>query len=122
MTEAEIAELVVIWTNTATSNFTVLLSIYSAYFIAAYGVGSKLTSMQVTFLNVLFTFAALMFVYAVTSSLFRQNVYVEKLRVLAPQDPYFMNQYLPYVLGIIVLLGVPACLKFMWDVRHPKPE
>jgi hypothetical protein len=122
MTEAEVAELVVIWTNTATSNFTVLLSIYSAYFIAAYAVGGKLTSTQVLFLNVLFAFSALMFVYATAGSLLRQNVYVEKLRVLAPNDPYFMNENVAYVLGIFVLLGIPACLKFMWDVRHPKTE
>ena len=122
MTEADLQELTTIITATAMSSISIYLSILSAFLVVAYLVGSQLTRGQVFVISTLFLLGALFFTYATTGIFIRQSSLVERLAKIAPGEIYFVNEWVALTVGSIQLLGILACLKFMWDVRHPKAE
>ena len=96
------------------------LTLIFAYLAAAYFVGKDLSRTQVTILNALFlTFS--------TINTFGVAAYVNSGVLLAigsglvdTASIYAPRLWLAPALGISCLFGITLCLKFMWDIRHPK--
>jgi hypothetical protein len=84
--------------------------------------GSQLTRAQVFVISALFVLGSLFFTYATTGMFLRQSSIVERLAEFAPDQTYFVNEWVALAIGFIQLLGIIACLKFIWDVRHTKTE
>lgn len=122
MTEADLQELTTMMTAAAMSSVSIYLSILSAFLVVAFMVGSQLTRSQAFVVSKLFLLGALFFTYATTGTFIRQSSIVDRLAEIAPDETYFVSEWVALTIGFIQLLGILACLKFMWDVRHPKTE
>ena len=64
MTEYELAEAVASYASGGGTFFTIWLTILSAYAITAYVAGRDLSKFQVTWLNVLYLFTAILAIFA----------------------------------------------------------
>ena len=92
------------------------VTVSSGYLLVAYLVGKDLTRLQAVIITVLYAVFTAFNTIAVVSY-FQTAVYFGHAygAGLAPRWPI-------YGLGLLLGLGILACLKFMWDVRHPKTE
>ena len=116
MTEYEFMDLSVAYADTAISALMGYFTVLSTYFIVAYAVGSSLNRSQVTAVNGLFLVMALFLTWGGTSYLYVSHDY----RMLAGGlDPGLAGWK---VVLPLFLIGVVSGLKFMWDIRHPKPD
>jgi hypothetical protein len=109
------------WSN-AISLVALFVSILSGYLIVAYMVGKNMTRSQIVILNTLFLGLSGFFVLGALEFA-RISLEMEYLaleigtqRIVEPQA------YLPYGLTMFYGICIIAALRFMWDVRHPKPE
>ena len=96
------------------------LTLVFAYLAAAYFVGKDLTRSQVTILNAVFltfslinTFGIAAYSNAAVKIAIQSGTTID-LGFFAPRP------WVAPVVGITCLLGIMICLKFMWDIRHPK--
>ena len=122
MTEAELWELILMSQSNMATFMALYFSVVSAYLIVSYLVGDKLTTLQSTLISGLFgifgilcTLGSVAFLGRAAFLLqFTDETYRSPLSDVIP--------YTPFITAAILLIGVVACLKFMWDVRHPKTE
>ena len=92
------------------------LTITSGYLLVAYLAGKDLTQLQVFIITVLFAVVAGLNALAVTS-FWESAAYWGQTYGEGRASTLAWKAVAP-VLGA----GILACLKFMWDVRHPKAE
>ena len=122
MTDAELWDLIIMSLGHAASIIAVYLSVTSGYLIVAYLAGKNLTRMQNRLITGLYiTFA--MIITLATVANFDRAAYLLKFTDETYRSP--LSSGLPVVamiVGPVLLIGVTACVKFMWDVRHPKAE
>ena len=123
MTESELIEAITSYFDIALVALTLYVTISSGYLIVAYMVGGNLTNSQALIVSTLYCFVAGVTAYACRIWAQRSFDY------LAFQESSGLNsidiEASPTALGLmtaIMFAGVVACLKFMWDVRHPKSE
>ncbi len=121
MSEAEIWELLNDYNTSGLNGMALYLTITSSYLIAAFLIGEKLTRYQVAVISGLFVIFALLFTYGVVGFFDRAN-YFATLMSQYTDSPFRQRPIMPLVIGVMQCIGVVACLKFMWDVRHPKSE
>jgi len=123
MTEYEILDLMASVEAQMASQFTLYLTVISAYLVVAYFVGNKLTLPQTLIASILFMFGAGGQVWGLHKAGTRVAEYLDKKAQLSPLSPY-EQQFSPNVHGwvIVMVLGVIASLYFMWSVRYPKTE
>ena len=122
MTEAELWELILMSQSNMATFMALYFSVVSGYLIVSYLVGDKLTTLQSTLISGLFVIFGLLCTLGTVAFLgraafllqFTDETYRSPLSVVIP--------YTPFITAAILLIGVVACLKFMWDVRHPKTE
>ena len=121
MTESELIEAITSYFDIAVAALTLYVTICSGYLIVAYMVGGNLTNSQALIVSTLYCFVA-----AVTTYAFR-TWSQHSFDYLAFQESSGLSSIdlgtaptLASVLTVIMFAGVLACLKFMWDVRHPK--
>ncbi len=100
------------------------ITVVSAYLVAAYAVGEKLTKYQVFFIN--FTFCLFVMTNLAGSASFLDLIYqYDSIRaeMLSGAEPLASVSHLALwmVVGVRLLL-VSGALIFMWQVRHPKTE
>jgi hypothetical protein len=109
-------QLVVEQLSAANGAMTLYVTVTSGYLLVAYLVGRDLTRLQTTIITVLYVVFAAMNTFAVVS-FFQSAFYFGNTygAGLAPSWP-------AYGTGTLFILGILACLKFMWDVRHSKTE
>ena len=122
MTDAELWELIIMSLGNAASIFAVYLSVTSGYLIVAYLVGNNLTRMQNTLITGLYIIFAVLIAVGLVAN-FDRAAYLLEFTEETYRSP--LSSGLPAVAiiaGPILLIGVAACVKFMWDVRHPKTE
>lgn len=121
MSEAELATSAALFFDLAVSAIALYVTICSGFLATAYLVGSKITRSQTFIISGLFVFVASLMTYGVFGWFWRAFLYNQLLFKLDPN-------YLPtsggtpmagWVLSGIMAIGIFACLKFMWDVRHP---
>ena len=122
MTDAEIWELILLSQGNSSATLGIYLSLLSGYLIVAYLAGKDLSRSQVTIISVLFSMGCLMVIVPTYAYLSRATFLIQ-----FTDETYRSpaTQFLPFgapVVSALLLLGVLSCLKFMWDVRHPKSE
>jgi hypothetical protein len=122
MTEAELHEIAALFSTGAMTALSIYLSVISAFLVVAFVVGSKLTRSQLIIVSTLFVLGALFFTYGTAGFFIRQIPIVERLAALHPDQHYAVYPASVMAIAAIQVLGILACLKFMWDVRHPKTE
>jgi hypothetical protein len=120
MSEYELLELLNSASFAATEVFMYYVTILGSYLVASYVVGSNLTSIQALTISVLFIFAALLGAYTTFSYMTRAIEAANSLELLHPERFYGAQPYAQRALLVLQVLGIIVCLKFMWDIRHPK--
>jgi len=110
------ASLVTDLFEAANSSMSLYLTVMSGYLLVAYLVGKELTFLQTAIITMLFIF------FCTTNTIATMS-YI--------QTAYYFGQtygegrapgWAAPVTGILLSAGIPAAMKFMWDVRHPKIE
>ncbi len=90
------------------------LTVTSGFLLVAYFIGKDLTRLQTTIITVLYVVFATFNTLAVMTY-FQSAFYFGHTYGLG-RVPSWPIYGMPILFG----LGILACLKFMWDVRHPK--
>ena len=121
MTGAEWYEMSLTAFSNAVDAFALIVTLASAYLIAAYSVGSKLTRTQVILVDLVFVSATLFFAVhmagSMGDSMRARTLAADLIPELQAASTEVMNYY--FFLGIALVVGVfVICIKFMWDVRR----
>jgi hypothetical protein len=122
MTEYELADAIASYSVAAMTAMTLYLTAVTAYLVAAFVAGSRLSGKQVSIVNAIFLFVAGFFTYGTAGYFNRQLYYVGKLAALVPDESLLMNIETIVFIVTVELLGIVASLYFMWSIRHPKTE
>ena len=122
MTEYELADLVASTIANSLIIAPILISIASAYLVVAWVVGSKLDRSQVLLINSLFVSFTLLFGLSWARRIQVALSYQEELLKVNPDRMAEIGTWLPQGATILNILIILACLKFMWDIRHPKKQ
>jgi len=120
VTESELWELILISQANAATYLAIVLTLISGYLVVAFIVGVRLTRSQIIIVNAIFTLFAFALVFATYAALGRAAFL---LSFVSPEYASPLSagiNFAPFLLGGLSTAGVFACLKFMWDVRHPK--
>ena len=114
MTEYELAD----YTSSIMGNFltalTVYFSVITAYVVAAFAAGARLTKIQLTIVNACFTVAA--GVTGVLAVLIFSRFFAFATQVTNPDGTDPVDFTVP--LAILVSGLYVGCLIFMWDIRR----
>lgn len=117
MTEYEAADLAASYFSVGIAMVGLYATSTSGYLIAAYNVGSKLSKSQILVISGLFLFLALLAVWGSYSNMRWAALLVESVPEVLPRR--VPGGIRPFHFGAIIqLVGIFACFKFMWDVRH----
>jgi hypothetical protein len=122
MSEAEIVESMTEYFGLNAEMLSIYLTVTSGYLIVAYLVGSKLTRSQLIIVSGLYLVFATATSYLAIGYGMRGIHYAEILRNLSPSTPLYSTELVPGAIAFVLLGGIVASLKFMWDSRHPKTE
>ena len=120
LTEYELLDAAINVQTSITPSVTIFLTIMSGYLVVAWLVGDKLTRPQVGLINVLFVGFQTMMIMSWAG---RWEFYFRCVNTLHSFDPTFYAVTSPAIVavfGILMLAALFGCLKFMWDIRHPK--
>ena len=98
------------------------LTVTSGYLIVAYLAGDKLTRSQMIIISTLYVSMAGMSAYGATAWAIRALYFAQQMITFDGAMPYPPSEFIPAALGLFLAGGIIACLKFMWDARHPKSE
>ena len=118
MTEYELADAAGTFFDIGIASLMGYFSVFTAYLITAYLVGSKLKKQQVVVITGLFLVMEFFLIWGVTGFFLQARIYMEQVRPAPLGDllkPHHVSLFL-------LSTGVFAGLMFMWDVRHPKAE
>ena len=122
MTDAEIWELILLSQGNSSATLGIYLSLVSGYLIVAYLVGKDLSRSQVTMISGLFSMGCIMAIVPTYAYLSRATFLLQFAdETYKSPATLFLPLGAP-VMSALLLLGLLASLKFMWDVRHPKNE
>lgn len=118
MTEYELVDAIASYNEQGMSSVLAYFTVCSGYLVAAYLAGKAMTRSQVFIVSVLFSTIASLVIYSAAGSYKRSVFFWTDLLVLRPDSANYLKSWIPNALAIILVMGVGACLKFMWDVRH----
>lgn len=121
MSEAELVQAVTEYATAAMTAISIYLTIVSAFLVASFVAGSKLSRNQLFIVGVLFVSSAAFFTYVSVGCILRQVYYATLLVQVAPGSPIYVNRFTALCIGVIQTLGIFASLKFLLDLRRPKP-
>ena len=110
------AQLVTEILGQAQSAIGLYLTITSGYLLVAYLAGRDLTRLQVAIVTTLYAF------FAITTTIAVVNYFASVTHFGHAYGDGRVPLWGGKVMGAILFCGVLACLKFMWDIRHPKTE
>jgi len=96
------------------------VSLLSAYLIVAFLAGERLTRSQTTMISIMFATIVSILVLQITGRAREISRMGAELESMAEASPATFPAFVPYVAFTVLILGVLASLKFMWDIRHPK--
>ncbi|NND83194.1 MAG: hypothetical protein HKN50_12270 [Gammaproteobacteria bacterium] len=122
MSEYELIEAFWSSQSAAATALVFYLSIVSGYLLVAYVAGHKLLRSQAAFINCLFVIFASFALWGTYLYFKAGTVYYQKLTDLGSAHALGVETSVPphIVIAFILGVGILGCLKFMWDVRHPK--
>jgi len=122
VTEYELIDLIFSAVNGAATVNVFIFTIISAYLVMAWLVGDKLTTAQVTMMNLLYLCTAPMMIWGWLGRYLAALELQNALLMLNPEVPSGISLYViigaPTVWSLLIL----GSGKFMWDIRHPKKE
>ena len=122
MTEYELADLLTSTTVAAVETFAVYISLMVAYLVATYLAGQKLSKPQIVTVSALYIVATSILIWAYYFYMSRAIRLADMLEELNPEAHYGAQPIARDILAVMMILGMLACLKFMWDSRHPKGQ
>lgn len=124
MTEAELVESIALFYDLTLTAIGLYITVCSGYLAAAYLIGSSLTKLQASIISALFCFVTGVTAYGVFGWSNRTFGYLDVLRSVGDSSlgGASGNPIVTDILTTVMVLGILACLKFMWDVRHAKTE
>jgi len=118
MTEYEIADAAGTYFDLGIQALMSYFSIFTAYLITAYLVGSKLNGQQVLVITGLFLVMQFFMIWGAWGFFMQARIYMEQVRVAPLGDVLKPHHIVVFLLSV----GLIAGLKFMWDVRQPKTK
>ena len=122
MTEAEAVESATAFWGLFATMLTVYLSATTGYLIVAYLVGHKLTLAQSVTVSCLYVVFALLSAYSAVGFALRGVDYVAIMMEYRPEAIFYGRPEAVLTVGAVLLVGIIASLKFMWDVRRHSAE
>ena len=120
MSSYELADLGQSAFGNSLSAYGIFLSLVTAYLATAYLVGKKLTGAQVSLLTALFVIVASLVGFSVAAY---TNAGTEMIIRAFPESRGGLlgpRLWLTPLVMMVNVFTVTMCLKFMWDIRHPK--
>ena len=120
MTEYELADLMGSVSGDSLVFIPLVISLVSGYLVVAWLIGSKLTKSQLYLINSLFLGMNLLLGSAWVTRVQVALSYQSELLELNPERAGLVGPWLIPAVFILAISGITACLKFMWDVRHPR--
>ena len=122
MTEYELEDLLTSTMSASSDLFAIYVTLLVAYLVAAYLAGDRLTSAQATTISILFIVASTVMTWGCVTYIGRAIPFADALEVINPDRRYGSQPIVQYTVLLVQVLGIIACLKFMWDVRHREDE
>ena len=122
MDMAELVEATTLYYGLAVDVLSFYMTVTSGFLIVAYLAGSKLSRPQVFIISTLYIGMAALAAYAATVWVLRGYFFAYQQLEMDDSIPIYATYGIPYCLGLFLFGGIIACMKFMWDVRHPKTE
>jgi hypothetical protein len=122
MTEYELVDVTIGTSHGAIATISLYFTILTAYLIAAFFIGAKLTKSETVMISIVFIAAALFFAFLSNAFLFRHMYFLDRLAQIETDTVHFVGVPMIVVVTTIKLLGILIGLKFMWDVRQRKIE
>ena len=119
MTEYELTDAINSTMSVYATSFSLYLTIISAYLIAGFIAGERLTTQQFIIVSVLFFFPSGLTIFAMSGAGTRIAYSADALRLLDAENPIRFKMSFNYLLSAICALGIIASFKFWWDIRHP---
>ena len=120
MTEGELVQSITAYYELSGNALSMYVTVSMGYLVAAYFIGYNLTKSQVIVVSTLYAVVAAVMSYAMFGYMARGFTYVEMQNALNPELVSYSSPVFYVLLPMIFGAGIIACLKFMWDVRHPK--
>jgi len=120
MSEYEMADLLTGLVDGTVATFEVYISLMIAFLVATYLSANRMTRSQIISVSTLFSVAALLATWATYSYMNRAVPLAAELTLINPDKTYGAKPVVRDMMAIIMILGIFASLKFMWDVRHHK--
>ena len=124
MNEIEAYNSLVLAQDQAQNIGAMLMTVLTGYLVITFFVGAKLTTFQVSFVNVVFLLSYIstwqtLIEYIATVEYFRDTL--EALESELPLAGTTLNATPAYSIAVACLLTIGA-LYFMWSIRHPKTK
>jgi hypothetical protein len=120
MTEYEIADLLTGMVDGTIATFQMYISLAIAYLVATYLAANRMTRSQIVSISTLFSVAALLATWATYSYMARAVPLADELELINPDKRYGAQPLARDSLAILMIVGIIASVKFVWDVRHHK--
>ena len=122
MEMADLVESSGIYYGLAVEVLSFYMTVTSGFLIVAYLAGKNLSTPQVFIISTLYIGMAALAAYAATVWVLRGYFFAYQQLEMDDSIPIYATYGIPYCLGLFLFGGIFASMKFMWDVRHPKPE
>jgi len=120
--ELQVQEVLTATSLASVEVFAYYTTVLGSYLIVAYLAGKQLTTTQAFIISVLFVFSSLMGVWSAFAYMARAVELADALELLHPDKTYGAQPFAQKGMAVVMTLGVVACLRFMWEIRHPKTE
>ncbi len=120
LTEYELEDILTSTTSASVESFGMYITLVASYLVVAYLAGDKLTTQQAFIVSVLFSISALLVTWSAYNYIGRSIPFADALEVIHPERIYGAQPYTKYWMTNLLLAGICASLKFMWDIRHTK--
>jgi uncharacterized integral membrane protein len=119
MTEYEVAKLAAAVLANFLVAFTVFLSIVSAYVLAAFAGGDRLTKLQLSIVNSCFLASVGIFGFLILS-VYRRFYALAK--TISVEQGWIAAIDFSWPLGVLLAAIIIGCLVFMWNARDSEEE
>ena len=122
MTEYELVDAIATYTQNFMTLFSFYITLLSGYLITAFVAGPRLSSVQVSILNVGFIISECLLTFSIAGAGLIRVHYTLELLELAPDSPHRPLEWLFVAFPMLMVGGVLASLFFMWNSRNPKED
>ena len=118
MTQAELWQLQLLAVSNGITAFGVLLTLITGYLVTAYFAGSRLSRYQAAVISILFVLGAGLDAFMVFVETRRAYYFLDQLKLEFDVQSFTPSTFTVYLMGILLVLLVPAALFFMYQIRR----